>query len=53
MSNSKPDLSLKEALQSWEDYDDRLTTAENFIELQIQMGFLDKAKEQLKKYQLQ
>lgn len=31
-------------IENWEDYDPSLTLSENYIELQIYMGFLDDAK---------
>ena len=47
MNESKKELWL--ALVQWEQYDPDLTPAQNFLELQIQMGFLDQAQEGLQK----
>jgi hypothetical protein len=43
----KREKSLREALFYWEGFDPQISAAENFNELQIQMGMLDEAKQVL------
>jgi hypothetical protein len=43
-------MNIPDDLIYWEGYDHSLTALENLIELQIQMGFLDEARKELRPY---
>ena len=53
MSEQNPRPSPKDDFEpffEWEGYDSNLSPAENFYELQVQMGLLDEAKKLLAKF---